>query len=230
MNKGNLKCSRLLIFLSLFFVDVQATSISEVFTILTCFVKNPNQVGEIAPLSSTAASELVRFVGQESLGGRYYLEAGGGCGAVSIHIAQRLQPNDHLDVIEIDPKMCVILKKRLAPYTNVSVHCCSILEWHPEYLYDGIVCTLPFNSLGLVLTQLVMKYFNRMANKECVISYVEYPIVKQALQYLYTAERKERFRAVQQYLESVRDGALQEKCMVYLNVPPVAIYHMCFDV
>ena len=81
------------------------------------------------PLSLGAAQELAKFICQdETQVAKKYLEAGGGCGAVSIELAKLLRSQDQLHVIEIDPEMCEILKIRLSPYPNVFVHCCSILE------------------------------------------------------------------------------------------------------
>ena len=210
------------------FSVMHATTVGEVFMILSRYAHNPAQVGEVAPLSQAAGLQLARFIGQGNVG-KKYLEAGGGCGAVSICIAQALRPEDRLDVIEIDPEMCALLTKRLQGFGNVRVHCCSILEWDPGFKYDAIISTLPFNSLGIEFTKRAMHYFQRMAAQGCVVSYVEYPMVKQALQYFYMGERKRNFQEVQQYLEPIRQQYLQEQTMIYFNVPPIAIYHLCFD-
>lgn len=208
---------------------VQATTVSEVFTILSRYVKNPAQVGEVAPLSQAAGLELAKFVGQSG-GGKKYLEAGGGCGAVSVCIARALRPEDSLDVIEIDPEMCAVLKQRLQGYSNVSVHCCSILDWQPNFKYDGIISTLPFNSLGIEFTKLAINYFQSVAATDCVFSYVEYPIIKQALQYFYAGERKRNFKEVQNFLAPIRKKFLVDQILIYFNVPPIAIYHLCFNI
>ncbi|MCX5924084.1 MAG: hypothetical protein NTZ68_01515 [Candidatus Dependentiae bacterium] len=214
------------IFLLSFSQVVRPTSFLEVVTIFSRYLKNPNQVGEIAPLSQLVGTELSRYVakGQE---GKRYLEAGGGCGAISVCIARSLRPQDHLDVIEIDGHMCDILKERLKQYPNVAVHWCSILDWKSEALYDGIISTLPFNSLGIDFTQAAMMYFEQVAGPGCMFSYVEYPIVRQAVQYFYGSDRKRNFRAVQSFLSIVRGKYLVEQMTIYRNVPPVTVYHLC---
>jgi phospholipid N-methyltransferase len=209
--------------------SVQATTVVEVFTIFSRFVQNPTQVGEVAPLSGAAGQELAKFVGCDSAFGKKYLEAGAGCGAVSVQIAESLKFNDHLDVIEINPEMCEILRKRLSKYSNVSVHCCSILDWNAEYKYDGIISTLPLNSLGIDFAQKVVHYFKKVAQKDAVFSYVEYPIVGQVFQHFYFGDRKSNFKAVQEFMYTVREQWLFEKKLVYFNVPPIAIYHICFN-
>lgn len=204
-----------------------ATNIQEVYTVITRYINNPSQVGEIAPISAASGNELAKFVGESvDQASCCYLEAGGGCGAVSVCIAKKLRLQDHLDVIEIDPEMCAILKDRLKDFANVSVHCCSILDWQTSQKYDAIICTLPFNSLGVEFTQATLQHFKTLAHPHCVLSYVEYPIVGQFLQYFYGQERKQLFRNVQSFMKNVREQNLQEESMVYFNVPPLAVYHL----
>jgi phospholipid N-methyltransferase len=210
---------------------VRATSFLEVVTIFSRYLKNPSQVGEIAPLSKASGVELARFVSSsvrgENYTGKRYLEAGGGCGATSICIAQAMHPLDSLDVIEIDPDMCVILKQRLAGFKNVSVHCCSILDWKPQSGYDGIISTLPFNSLGVGFTAQAIAYFKAVANDLCMFSYVEYPIVRQAVQHFYSSNGKREFQEVQKFMDVIRKKYLVDQITVYRNVPPITIYHLC---
>lgn len=207
---------------------IYPTTIEEVCTIFSRFVSNPQQVGEVAPISSAAGQELAKYM-SKSNEGKKYLEAGGGCGAVSVQLAEVLQAHDHLDVVEIDPAMCEILKNRLNKYSNVAVHCCSILDWNPGYRYDGIISTLPFNSLGIDFTEKALSYFKKVAGKNCVFSYVEYPIVGQLFQHFYMGERKRNFKAVQAFLEPVRKESMIDQALIYFNVPPIAIYHLCFN-
>lgn len=184
-------------------------NMSEFFTIFSMYLKKPNEVGEIAPLSSLVAKALVKHVGiqdkNNTAEGKYYLEAGGGCGAISICIAQQLRPCDHLDVIEINPDLCQVLIERLKQYPNVMVHCCSILDWHPGYQYDAIISTLPFLSLGIDFAKNTMSYFQQVAAKGCILSCVEYPIAVVFRKVMRNLRIKDAdFVAVQKYMASVR--------------------------
>ncbi|MBP9765225.1 hypothetical protein KBD08_02720 [Candidatus Babeliales bacterium] len=211
-------------------VQVVPTTVSEVCMILARYVQQPAQVGEIAPISQAAGIELAHFVQQDAqIPARRYLEAGGGCGAVSICIAKNLRPQDHLDVIELDPKMCILLKKRLQAYSNVTVYCCSILDWKPAYSYDAIISTLPFNSLGAAFTLQCIGLFQSLAKPNCTWSYVEYPIVRQLLQHMYGKERKAMFQEVQELMTNFRMTCIIGQKMVYRNVPPVMIYHLMLN-
>lgn len=221
--------SRIFICLLLSASLIKATGFLEVFTVLSRYVKNPSQVGEVAPMSTSVASELAKYIAASQGSAKRYLEAGGGCGAVSVFLAAALRPEDHLDVIEIDEVMCEMLEQRLMEYPNVSVHCCSILDWDFSDGYDGIISTLPFNSLGFEFSEKVIEYFKKAARRDCIFSYVEYKIVKHALQYFYTSDNRKNFQETQDFLQRLRDQFLIDQTTVYFNVPPTTIYHLCFQ-
>lgn len=217
-----------LLFLLLSCLNVHATNkLQEYFAIFVRFIQNPAQVGEIAPLSSAAAQKLAKFLKEvpDNAEAKNFLEVGGGCGAVSEMLAKSLRPQDTLTVIEICPKLSACLIKRLKGFSNVKVYCCSILDWNPGVVYDGIVSTLPFNSLGIEFTQKVMKHFSQLAAEQCVLSYVEYPIAWQA-RHLYFGSYKDNFNQVQSFLAKIRKQSLIEQAIVYCNLPPVMIYHL----
>lgn len=63
-------------------------NLKEIYTVMARYVAQPAQVGEIAPISSYVGNELIRHARQtQSESGIRLLEAGGGCGAVSVCIA-----------------------------------------------------------------------------------------------------------------------------------------------
>lgn len=210
--------------------------VPEFLAVFSMYLKKPCEVGEVAPMSQYVGKELVKHVAnnistQKDCIGKYYLEAGGGHGAVSVCIAQLLRPCDHLDVVEINPEMCLALKKRLKNYPNVTVRCCSILDWHPEYKYDAIISTLPFLSLGIDFAQGVISHFKNVAAKDCMVSCVEYPIAVVFRRILQDFRIKTSdFTAVQRYMALVRKQYLKESTTVYYNVPPVNVYHLSFDI
>lgn len=228
------KQKRLLVFLLIGQWSIAFANAPEFITVLSMYLKNPAEVGEIAPMSQIVGKELIKYVKNAGLdkesAGNYYLEAGGGCGAVSVCIAQALRPCDHLDVVEINPDMCVVLQERLKEFPNVTVHCCSILDWHPGYAYNGIISTLPFLSLGIDFAQNAISFFQKSAAKNCVVSCVEYPIAVVFRKFMHGLRIKDAdFTAVQRYMALVRKQFLIESVTVYYNVPPINVYHLSFN-
>ena len=211
-----------------------SANLSEMFTIFSMYLKKPCEVGELVPMSYIVGKELTKYVDKMSQNSdsspKYYLEAGGGCGAISVCIAEKLRPCDHLDVIEINPELCVVLSQRLKNYINIKVHCCSILDWHPDYQYDAIISTLPFLSLGVDFAKKTMQLFRSVALKNCIISCVEYPIAVVFRKVMRNLRLKDAdFVAVQTYMAFIRKQFLKESTTIYYNMPPINVYHLSFD-
>ncbi len=205
-----------------------SANFAEYMAILSMYVKNPSEVGEVAPLSKNVGVEIARFVIADLEKGKNYLEAGGGFGSISVCIAKKLGLNDHLDVVEINPKMCEVLKKRLAKYPNVTVHCCSILDWHPDYQYDAIVSTLPFLSLGIDFTQQAMHYFKSKCAKDGMFSCVEFPVCTfcRSLADQVCLHKAKNLTLVQKYMAKFRERYLLESTTIWSNIPPINVYHL----
>lgn len=206
-----------------------SASLSEYYTVLLMYLKKPYEMGEIAPLSESVGKEISLFVKANNEHGKYYLEAGGGCGAITSCVVQKLRSQDHLDVIEINPELCELLQNRFAAYPNVKVHCCSVLDWHPDYRYDAIISTLPLLFLGLEFAESSMNYFKSVLKEQGTFSCVEYPICTffRDLGQLFVSQKTIDFTSVQNYMKTVRNNCLVASSTIYLNIPPINVYHLC---
>ena len=228
MNKETIKIA----FLALLIVfnvehNLIAATLSDYKVVISAFLKKPCAVGEPLPLSDAVGKYITKYIVAKN-SGSCYLEVGAGYGAITLHIVKKLQKNDHLDIIEIDPHMCEYLKKRFAHCSNVTVHCCSILDWKSSQKYDAIISTLPFNSFDVSFTQQVVDLYTKVAASGCIVSYVEYGFINKCLQWFYSQKGRLAYNQVQTYLADVRKEHLREDKVVYCNVPPLNVYHLQF--
>lgn len=151
---------------------------------LSRFIENPTTVGSVLPSSQSLAEKIVRHIPEnnnQAEQGKHYLEIGPGTGSFTSEIVKRLSSDDELDVVEIDPIFCEILKKKYASYNNVHVHCKSITDWSPEYKYDAIISGLPLNAFTPDEVQIFIDTFKKLAKDEGTVSYFEYafiPVIK----------------------------------------------------
>src|SRR5262249_35014534 len=140
---------------------------------LSHFFRNPKLVGAIAPLSESVAKKMVKyFKNRPKDTPCKILEVGAGTGNITKSIIKLLNDKDILDVIEIDPECCKILVKKFKNNHQVRVHCLSILDWIPEYHYDFIISTLPFNSFSVDFVDQVTRHYKSLSNSESVYTYV----------------------------------------------------------
>ncbi len=224
--------SKKLFFLVVFILNtaaVQAVTMTEMYVMLKRTWQNSKDVGGVAPLSRFVCQEIVSQMPQEeSLDGRHYLEVGAGCGTTTEYIVQNLKDNDHLVLIEVDIEMCEFLKHRYQDKHNVTVCCCSITEWKSDQKYDAIISTLPFNSFDVQFAQQTMNVFHQVAKPDCVVTYVECPIVKQICKYFFSKKKRQKFEKVQSFLQVIRENHLIASKTIYTNIPPIEVHHLSF--
>ena len=201
-----------------------AFSLGSTFSLIKEFCLHPCEVGAISPSSSYVGEELSRFISINSSKKRHILEIGGGPGNITDIIASKMGPEDHLDMVEINPDLCEQAKKRLAKYKNVTVHCCSIMDWKVDFSYDIIISTLPFNVFSYDFFKKVFNHISTLGSSNVVFSYVEYisfGVIKLRLMF-----GDEEVYKIRQFLEKERSNHLIREKNILLNIPPLRVFHL----
>ena len=193
------------------------------------FLRNPQQVGSLMPSSRFVTREGVKAIGFEYQNeGRslHILEVGAGTGVFTHEIAIKLRPQDHLDVIELEPELCTLLRKKIEGYPNITLHCISILDWHPAYRYDAIISSLPFNVFPVACVRKILDRYKAMLATGGTISYIEY--IGGAWVTALCSNQKERknVQQIQELLAEFRSGYDVKTACIWINVPPAYVYHL----
>lgn len=133
-------------------------------------------MGSFIPSSKILARQITRFIPERSQSNSkcHYLEVGSGTGVFTEEILRQMKESDVLDVVEIDPVFCKILKKKFKGHKNIQIFCSSITDWNPGYKYDAIISSLPLNSFSPVLVQKMIESFRYLLNPDGILSYYEY--------------------------------------------------------
>lgn len=185
------------------------------------FIVKPKQTGSIMPTSQTAAIELVQPMVNKATP-RTILEVGAGTGPVTKVIIEHLAPEDHLDVLEIDPALCDLLQERFKEYHQVHIHCTPVERWQPAYHYDVVISTVPLSNLTFDEVDLIINQFRRLIKSRGVLSYLEY-IGGSEIKAL-AGQKKEQH--VADRLKQFRDQHQTQTVSVLANVPPTYVHHV----
>ena len=191
------------------------------------FIANRKQIGAIAPCSPYVGAELVRYIAKDTAPKRI-LEVGAGTGVLTYEIIEKMRKHgDYLDVIEIDPELCKILQEKFKDHKNVTVHCISIIDWKPQYKYDYIISSLPFNSFSESFVKSILDHYVHIIKPQGILSYVEYiGLPKINKRFLKTAEAVEDFEKLQKMLTKFRKKYAIKTVNIFLNVPPIHVHHL----
>lgn len=194
-------------------------------TFLKAWYNNPERVGEVVPSSSRVAkvmSDRIKTHGDK----KYLLEVGAGEGALTDKIIQKLRDIDHLDLIEIEPIFCKELSEKFGAIKNITIHCLDFLTWKPSYQYDHVVTSLPFNSFPPSLTEQLMKHLLEVTKENGTISFYEFKWLPQ-IRHWFMNEADTKIQAQnREHIENFIKNYLVYQTTVYLNFPPVIVYHL----
>lgn len=208
---------------------------SEIKTFFEGFRKNPKTVGAFLPCTSFVGKEITKyfadFVEEEKPTETVHvLEVGAGTGSLTKVIAKivRKHPNVKVivDVVEISPEFCEILYKKFGNNPNISIHCTSILDWQPDYSYDFIICTLPFNSFESKLMHTVINHLKRLTTPGGILSYVAYAGIADIKKHFLWGKAKREHVEKMDTLKSMRRKYQIDARTIFANCPPIRIYHL----
>lgn len=142
------------------------------------FIKDPFTNGSIVPSSIHLTRKIVQFIPKKSSADQErcnYLEVGAGPRPFALWVVNYLKPNDHLDIVELNPSYCEVLKKKFINHSNVHIHCLSITDWDPNYQYDAVISGLPLNGFSPELVEKCLDVFKKVTKNNGTLSYFDYP-------------------------------------------------------
>ncbi|MFN8674140.1 MAG: methyltransferase domain-containing protein [Candidatus Sericytochromatia bacterium] len=192
-------------------------------------IKKPGEVGAIAPSSKYLGEVIARNVRTNHSSkeqGVNVIEVGPGTGSFTKIIADKLNPNDRLDVIEYNPEFVKVLKDKFKSYPNVNVQCVSITDWKPEYKYDYMVSSLPFNVFDKDFVKQILSHYEDIMKPEGMISYFEYMLFPKIKKQLLPPEKKDNFIKLHEVLSDFRGKYQINKKRVFRNFPPANVYNL----
>lgn len=199
------------------------------------FRKNPATVGAIAPSSSLVGTEITKYfvnaIKQETATKTIHvLEVGAGTGCLTKVIEAIVDKNHDIDikvdVVEISPEFCTILRQKFENNQRITIHCKSIINWNPDYRYDFIICTLPFNSFESTLMKSIIEHLQTLIYPGGVLSYVAYAGIADIKKHFLWGNAKKQHLEKINTLKSLRKKYQIDARTVIVNCPPIRIYHL----
>ncbi|HLR25975.1 MAG TPA: rRNA adenine N-6-methyltransferase family protein [Fodinibius sp.] len=182
------------------------------FKHLLYFFKDLKQTGSIAPSSKFLAKDLVAQLKRDIDTGQCkplkVLEIGPGTGPLTKQIIKHLRPNDSLDIVEIHKKFYQIVRDRYRQ-PNLQVHHTNILNFTPDYKYDFIFSSLPYENMDEDICRKIWQKKLRLCSKNACISYFKYVKFK-------------NFK--NDFEEEIVKAYGRDKKVVLLNLPPAKVY------
>lgn len=168
------------------------------------FLAHPRQVGAVLPTSRWAVRDMLDMA--DLPGASYVVELGAGTGAYTGEILDRLSPDAHFLVFEIDPNLAAVLSERYEDprlqVINDSVE--NIEDYLDGAKVDVMISAIPFTSLPQTAKQSIFKAVAQALAPDGVMVQIQYSTVLQK-------DLTRRFASVRRRFQP-------------LNVPPAFLY------
>jgi phosphatidylserine decarboxylase len=228
---GQKKSKVIKIAVGVFLLAIACLSISfansDASVFLLHYFRNPSNIGSVVPSSSVVCEEITRDLRANRPPYRI-LEVGAGTGVITQEIAQCLQPGDVFDVVEIDSDFCELIKSKVHPSEQITVRCLSITDWHPDYQYDVIISTLPFNSLTPTLVHEVLDSYSNLLTPQGRLAYIEYIGLSDIKKFFLFGNSLKEFLEIEREIKAFQKSSCygQHTVQVWQNFPPAHVYHL----
>ena len=158
------------------------------------------------------------------------IEVGAGTGPVTAEIIKRMQPRDHLTIVEINPKFMSVLKEHITQLPEFAQHADRItffegpIQEVPQNMsYDLIVCALPFLNFDRPLTEEIFLKLNSLASPDAIMTHYEYMGLRR-LGSAISKTRAKRAKDLDLFFREIGHTRLVNRKNVWMNLTPIYIY------
>ncbi len=203
---------------------------------LAAYVKSPGSVGAIAPSGSALANALCRPFEGRSVPARV-LEVGAGTGVVTRCLGELMQPEDHLDICEINPTFVRVLKEqvlvssvfeRAVVEERVRLFDTPVQSIDFDTKYDFVISGLPLTAFSLDLVRDIEHAIRSTLTQGGVYSYFEYMALRKLSRAFAIGAHRKRLAVLSPHLDAfIRDYEFDKRA-VLTNLPPAWVRYIRF--
>lgn len=187
--------------------------------------KQASTVGAVWPSSRGLSRAMVQpvFSSPHRGGPLRVLEIGAGVGPVTEELVSRMLPGDHLDVVELNPEFCMVLRDRFASVpVPPNIHQVSILDFKPGIRYHHIVSGLPLANFPADMVEKIYASIFELLEPDGTFVMFEHVLGRELLNTFTTGESKQRIGRILE-IEQSMEPLVVDRRTVPLNMPPARV-------
>jgi phospholipid N-methyltransferase len=197
--------------------------------------KNFRTTGALAPSGIFLARALAKSLPAKLPVDYKVLEVGPGTGSVTDEIIRRMNGTGTLELWEISPEFCDVLRKRLTKderwtrmASRVSVHQGDVRTLKIQGHYDAIVSGLPFNNFEPHEVQGFLEHFRALLKPQGLLAWFEYVAIRKLQSPFVSKERRQRLAGVRDVTRSFARAHQFKQAIVPINFPPARVRYLKF--
>jgi phospholipid N-methyltransferase len=206
--------------------------VRNLLTFYSQFRKRYHTTGSVIPSSRFLASAITGPLSRRE-GPRRVLEVGPGTGAFTQRIVRLLRPDDHFDVVEINPAFAEFIRQEFESnpdYRAVAgisaVHEVPLQEFEFEKPYDIIISGLPTTNFDVPLVEEIFRRFMELLAEGGELSYFEYMYLRDLRKFIDKKANRLRFREMDRAIAPYHKRYRTHRSWVFLNFPAAWVHHL----
>jgi phosphatidylethanolamine/phosphatidyl-N-methylethanolamine N-methyltransferase len=151
------------------------------------------------------------------------LEIGAGVGPVTEELAARMLPGDRLDVVELNPEFCTVLRERFSgAQVPPAIHQVSILDFQPGIRYHHVVSGLPLANFPADMVEKIYARIFELLEPAGTFVMFEHVLGRELMNTFTTGDSRERIGRILA-MEEAMEPLVVESRTVPLNMPPARV-------
>ncbi|HVN79361.1 MAG TPA: methyltransferase domain-containing protein [Terriglobia bacterium] len=188
-------------------------------------------VGAIAPSSSLLAKAIVNPLAQRPPGPALVLEVGPGTGSFTSRILENLREGDHLDIFEVNPRFCLLLRDSLQKAClrergiGWELFNADIRSLDRPVQYDYIISGLPLNNFHPATVAEILDILIDHLSPSGIFSYFEYVLLNNFKAKILRTTDRDRVVGVINTVRTFNQKYQYDCNHVWWNLPPARARH-----
>jgi len=197
--------------------------------------KDFRTTGAIAPSSLFLARAIAKTLPEQISDDFKVVEVGPGTGSVTGELVKRMNGRGHLDLWEISPEFCKVLRSRisrepvLAGMKNrINVYEGDIRSHNPGQYYDAVVSGLPFNCFQPEEVRGFIEHFRALLKPQGTLTWFEYVAIRKIQSPFVSKARRAQLKGINDVTSSfIRDHQFKQE-IIPINFPPARVRQLKF--
>ena len=164
---------------------------------------------------------------------RRVLEVGPGSGPVTDWIVRSLNPDDRLDLVEINASFVAFLRERIDrepllrnASKQIQIFHRPVEEMVDQPPYDLIISGLPLNNFSAAEVERILNVLKTLLKPGGRLSFFEYIAIRTMKKLVSAEAERERLRNIEQVLTATLQKGEVLREAIWLNVPPAWVHHV----
>jgi len=188
-------------------------------------IQQTGTVGALWPSSRGLARAMVQpvFSSVHLDGPLRVLEIGAGVGPVTEELVARMLPGDRLDVVELNPEFCIVLRERFGGAdVPPTIHQMSILDFAPGIRYHHVVSGLPLANFQADMVAKIYERIFELLEPNGTFVMFKHVLGRELMNTFTTGPSRERIGKILA-IEEALEPLVVDRRTVPLNMPPARV-------